>query len=410
MVPIDQADAKARIPELERLCLLRPTSTLLADLGAHYFTVNRPQEALACLLKAWEKNHHSSIAMNLALTLKDLGRHDEAFQYVEQAYLLTPDDQYVRLGYAEALLKAGHWRRAWPIYDNSRPTQLGAALNLNLPSSVKEWDGHDLPAGHLLLVINEGGSGDRLNYARWLPELTRRGINWKFYPYDVMFPFFTRIFDRNLLVADNENIPNPTHWATTFSLPAKLNAGPNGIPDPLPITASSEASQKYRITRAGSLPVVGLCYQAAELFQGGRRVRSLTEGQAMRLVCSTLDKVAWVSLQYDAHMAWPVSNVRMQSWDDTAGLISNLDAVVTVDTGIYHLAGAMRKPMMTLLSGNSCWKFLRSGRDRWYPTSRLYRNEGHGLENAINKLIGEIRDGTAFGVNQTAETTGLLRA
>src|SRR5256886_4371731 len=49
--------------------------------------------------------------------------------------------------------------------------------------------GEPLQDGHVLLVINEGGTGDRISYARWLPELTKRGINWRFYPYDVLFPF-----------------------------------------------------------------------------------------------------------------------------------------------------------------------------------------------------------------------------
>jgi tetratricopeptide (TPR) repeat protein len=394
LIPIDRNEAKARIPELERLCLLRPNSLSLADLGANYFTANRPHEALECLLKAWDKNHQPSIAMNLALTLKDLGRHDEAFHYVEQAYFLAPEDQYIRLGYAEALLKNGFWQQAWPLYDHARPTQLGAALNLNIPLSVKEWDGGPLPPGHLLLVINEGGNGDRLSYPRWLPELTRRGINWRFYPYSELFPFFERIFPRDKLIADGEDIPNPTHWCTTFSLPAKLNAVPTDIPAPLPITADPKLIDKYQLNRSNSMPVLGLCYQAAELFQGGRRVRSLSEGQAMRLVCSTMDKIAWVSLQYGEVMPAPVANVQMQTWQDTAALIHQLDGVVTVDTGIYHLAGAMGKPTAVVLGGNACWKFFRSGqRDRWYPTSRLYRNDGHGLENAVSKLIAEIRDG-----------------
>ncbi len=390
--------ARQRIPELERVFTLRPNSILAADLAACYFTLDQPEKALPLAQMAWDARRDSSIGMNLALILKDLGRHDESFNVIQTAFYLNPDDFYIRLGYGEALLKAGFWKQAWPIYDNSRPTQQGASFDLRLPASVREWGGQDLPEGHVLLVINEGGTGDRLSYARWLPELTKRGINWKFYPYAELFPFFERIFSRDQLVADGDNIkPDPTHWCTTFSLPAKLDSGPGTVPQPLPLIATPEAIEKYKMVHPDNFPIVGLCYAAAEKFQGDRKVRSMSEGQAMRLVCQTGDKVHWINLQHDTSMPHPVSNIPFQTWEDTAGLITNLDAVVTVDTGVMHLAGALNKKMAVLLPGNSCWKFLKKGdKLRLYPSATFYRNEGRGFEKAIDKLIADIRNGTAW--------------
>lgn len=390
--------ALSRIPELEQIAKLRPTSLLLADLAACYFTLNQPERARPLAEAAWEKNKNSGIGMNLALIYKDLGMHDESFHVIEEAYWLNPDDFYIRLGYGEALLKAGHWRQAWPIYDNARPTQAGAALDLRLPRTVREWDGKDLPEGHSLLVINEGGSGDRLSYARWLPELTKRGVNWRFYPYDALYSFFARIFPEEKLVKDGQQIvPDPTHWVTTFALPAKLNATPTTIPPPLSFTASEEALAKYKMARPDKLPIVGLCYEAAEKFQGDRKVRSLTEGQAMRLVCQTGDKVHWVNLQHEKVMPYPVTNIPFQTWEDTAGLIKNLDAVVSVDTGVMHLAGGLNAPMAVVLSANACWKFLRKGSKLpLYPSATFYRNSSHGMEDAVTQLIGAIRNGNAW--------------
>ena len=392
-----RADAEARIKELEGICQTRPTSAIVADLAGCYFTVEETEKALPLAEAAWKKNKHPLIGMNLALIYKDLGRHDESFKTVQEAYWLDPDDSYIRLGYGEALLKAGFWKQAWPIYDNARLTQQNAAYNLRLPASIREWNGESLPDGHVLLVINEGGSGDRLSYPRWLPELTKRGINWKFYPYNELFSFFERIFPRDQLVADGENLfPEPTHWCTTFSLPAKLNIGPNEIPPPLPIAATPETIEKYKFPRVG-LPIVGICYEAAEMFQGGRRVRSMTEGQAMRLVCMTGDKVQWVNLQHNKKMPYPVNNLSFETWEDTAGLIHNLDAVVTVDTGVMHLAGAMSKPMVVVLGGNSCWKFLRQGKKLpLYPSATFYRNNTRGFEEVVTEVTSAIRSGTAW--------------
>lgn len=391
---MSQDYARQHIPGLEQICKTRLNPNALAELASCYFTLDEPEKALPLAQRAWEWNcKDSGIAMNLAMIYKDLGRHEDSFKIIERAYILNPDDFYVRLGYSEALLRAGFWKQAWTLYDNARPTQQGAAADLNLPGTVKEWNGESLPEGHQLLVINEGGTGDRLSYARWLPELTKRGINWIFYPYKELFSFFERLFPSEQLVADGEDI-NPTHWTTTFALPAKLNIGPTEIPRPLPFTATAAAIEKYKINRTDKLPVVGLCYEAAEMYQGGRKVRSLSEGQAMRLVCMTGDKVHWVSLQYGKKLPYPVTNLEFKTWEDTAGLVHNLDGIVTVDTGVMHLAGAMDKPMAVLLSGNSCWKFLtKKSKLPLYPSATFYRNNGPGLENSINQLVPAIRNG-----------------
>lgn len=383
-----------RVKELEELAKVKPTAAMLADLAACYFTLERTEEALPLAKIAWDRNKNSAIGMNLALILKDLGRHQESLAVVEQAFHSNPDDFYIRMGYGEGLLKAGFWEQGWPIYDNARPTQQGAAFDLRLPGEVKEWVlGQTLPEGHLLLVINEGGTGDRISYARWLHELTKRGINWIFFPYEELFPFFERIFPREKLIKDGDRI-TATHWTTTFALPAKLNISPSQVPPPLSFQALPENIAKYKLERSDDKPIVGLCYSAAEKFQGDRKVRSLTEGQAMRLVCMTGDKVHWVNLQYDQKLPFPVTNLPFRTWEDTAGLIHNLDGVVTVDTGVMHLTGALNKSMAVLLPGNSCWKFLKTGRKlKLYPSATFYRNRGLGFENSIDDLVKDIRAG-----------------
>lgn len=387
--------AAQRIPELEKICQIRPSLYAMADLGACYFTAGDAEKALPLLKRVCESRKDYGIGTNLAMVYKDLGMHAESFRAIEDAYWMHPEEPYTRLAYAEAMLRAGFWKQAWEIYDNTRPTQQAAALEVGLPANAQEWDGRPLPEGHKLLVINEGGTGDRLSYPRWLPELTKRGIDWIFYPFDELHSFYARIFPAERLVKLGEQI-TVTHWTTPFSLPAKLKVGPTEIPPPLAYTAKPEEIEKFPITRQDKLPVVGLCYSAAELFQGGRKVRSLTEGQAMRLVCMTGDKIHWVSLQHGIKLPYPVINVPLTDWESTAGLIANLDAVVSVDTGVMHLAGGMNRPMAVLLSSNSCWKFLSKKKYLpLYPSATFYRNEGHGrgMEHALNSLITDIRSG-----------------
>jgi tetratricopeptide (TPR) repeat protein len=395
MPVMTQEYAHNRIKEITKEASVRALTPMsVADLGGCYFTIGRVEESLALTRQAASLKKDANIQMNLGLVYKDLGQHAQSLHEIEEAYWLNPEDQYIRLGYAEALLRAGFWKQAWPIYGHARPTQIGAHDDLSLPEAVKEWKcGETLPPEALLIVINEGGTGDRISYARWLNELTRRGINWVFYPYSELFPFFERIFPREKLLQDGDKI-TATHWTTTFSLPAALNIGPTEIPEPLPFTALPEKIEKYKLAKQDNLPIIGICYQAAEMFQGGRRVRSMSEGQAMRLVTMTGDRVHWISLQYGMKMPYPITNVPLENWEDTAGLLANLDGVVSVDTGVMHLAGAMGKKMAVALSGNSCWKFGAKGSKlKLYPSATFFRNETEGMENSINNIISEIRAG-----------------
>lgn len=400
--------ARAQVRELQEICSSgRIDVSSLANLASCYFTLGEPERALPLALQAWNHNRKDAgFGTNLAMIYKDLGMHEESFRTIEIAYWNNPDDFYTRLAYAEALLKAGFWTQAWALYDNARPTQLGAAQDLKIPANIPEWDGKKLPEGHKLLVINEGGTGDRLSYPRWLPKLTEMGIDWVFYPYAELYPLFERIFPPERLVKDNDSI-TMTHWTTTFSLPAKLNVSPREIPPPLRFVPLPDRAEKYKINRPENDKrlVVGLCYKAAELFQGGRTVRSLNPAQAMRIRCQTGDLIHWVNLQYGEKLDYPAINPEINDWEDTCALISELDAVVTVDTGVMHMAGGLNKPTAVLLSSNACWKFLKGDIKKlpWYPSAKFYRNEGHGhgFEHAINELVVAIRNGSAFEQTET---------
>lgn len=391
--------ARTKVRELESICGVRPNSATIAELASVYFTLGEPERALPLAQKAWELDRsQSGYGMNLAMILKDLGRHEESFNVLQIAYWINPSDFYIQLGYSEAMLKAGFWKQAWPLYDNARPTQHGAALDLRIPAKVQEWDGTTPTGKHSLIVINEGGTGDRISYARWLPELEKRGITYKFFPYPELMPLFERIMPRERLLADGDDEPEGfTHWTTTFSLPCKLGVGPNEVPPPLRLKPLPQKIKQMAIVAPDDKPVIGLCYRAAEMFQGGRTVRSMSASQAMRIVCQTADLVHWVNLQKDEKQDWPIINCNLKDWEDTIALMENLDGIVSVDTSILHVAGALYKPIACLLSGNSCWKFGRNGRvPPWYPTAKYYQNEGHGFENAINRLIVDIRSKKIF--------------
>jgi tetratricopeptide (TPR) repeat protein len=332
--------------------------------------------------------------LNRGMLLRGFGRFKEAKEDIIQAREYDKYSAYIAMARAEEYLRDGEWAKGWKLHNQVRGTCSGAAMALGLGPECKFWDGTDHPEH--LLVINEGGAGDRINFTRWLPELTRRGINWSFFCFDEFKPFYDRLPwigpERTIGEKDKaEFSPPPSHWTTTFAIPGPLGASPDAIPPyPSPYTPRQD---DFHFNKTDDLPSVGLAWNANELFQGGLKIRSLTEGQAMRLICMTADKVHWVNLQHGHKMPYPVLNAPFESWQDTAVVMNACDAVVSVDCGPLWLALAMEKKTAVLLSSAEDQKFAHKWADCW----KLYRNGPSDtlfdVERAIDSLIGDIRNG-----------------
>lgn len=388
----------------EAMNRLRPNAKNALNLACIYYTLGEGKKALDAANMVCEAviaangqvppALKANVIFNRGMFLRGFGRFEEARKDIMAAWDLDKTSDYCAMSVAEEYLRAGEWEKGWNLHNQVRGTVEGAALACSLPQTCKLWDGKEHP-DHLL-VINEGGAGDRINYTRWLPLLTARNINWSFFCFDEFKPFYDRLPwigpERTIgETAKTEFSPPPSHWTTTFSLPGPLGITPATIPGfPSPYTAPEHA---FQLQRSDGLPMIGLSWSANELFQGGLKIRSLSEGQAMRLVCMTADKVHWVNLQHGHKMPYPVLNATFETWQDTAVLMDRCDAVVTVDSGPLWLSLAMETPTAALLTCSEDWKFASN----WGPHLTPYHNgpseELFDAERAIDKLILDIRKG-----------------
>lgn len=406
--------AREQVGQWRQMATLRPDDAeVLQNLASCLFTLGENDEALSLYPQAYEMNRCSpAIAMNYAMVLKEMGRFSESANVVQHAYTLDADYFYLRLGWAESLLRNGNWRDAWLLYDDARPmTKQGARNGLLLPNEIKLWLGEPLTApDNKLLVIGEGGTGDRITYSRWLPLLDKLGIEWTYFPDATPpIPGLQTLFERvpwmqgkTAKVGDKFEA---SHWTTAFSLPAAFEAIPTQIPEyPAWFVPEPSLKQRYTIHKPDDKPVYGLIWGANELFEGGMKFRSLLESQAMRLVLSTSDLCHWINCWLgdphgtNARLGYPVFNPKFENWEETAGLLANMDGIVSTDNGAGWLAQALGIPCSVLLSGNSDWKFLRTTeKSYWHKRSRLFRNDGQGFESAIDKCIAAIRNGEGVG-------------
>jgi hypothetical protein len=376
------------------------------NLASCEFTLGNVEEALRLFHHSyylWEKNpcadlgfKQAPICINLGMCYKELNDFDSAVEWVTRGYRHDREYWYNALAYCESELREARWQEVWPIYNGwARPTKNDAKDSLHLPPEIKEWNGEE---AKLLIVIGEGGFGDRICYSRFLSHIKCPYIYMPSNGFNTD-PTVYELFKRQEWFApDSVRIAGPiqcespegVYWTTDFSLPGKLNARPDNLPH-----HASQLKANPRLicdfaylTKMCARPTLGFAWAAGERFEGGRRFRSLTQRQAMRIVGATCTEIQWVNLKHDEQLPWPVINPRIETWDDTLAIIANMDGIVAMDCGPMHVAGAMDKPLWIVLGGNSDWKFLRAPKQcPWYPNARLFRNQGRGFDNAVESVI-----------------------
>lgn len=335
---------------------------------------------------AWRATKTAITAHLMAVAYHHLGNLKTACSYYEQAYRYPHEPGFnIDLAYTQALLFQGKWAEAHKM-------TLGLKKRMVYAAYLPEWDMRSKEVS----IISEGGFGDIIHTGRWLPIIREMGVRATVYlpPY-----FFEHGFvdlcrrqpwcpEIKLLTETPQNVPA----VGFFDLPAKFDVRPDTIPPSLTFEPDPERVKKFKhiLENEHKRPLVGICWAArameTPLVPSGV-YRSLTQEQIVRIIQQTSDKAHFVNLQFGEQIEGAQS-LEIKSWEDTAAIIANLDAVVTVDTAVFHLAAAMGKPVYLLLSGASDWKFgLDDATCRWYPTVKIFRNNAFGFDTAVESLI-----------------------
>lgn len=356
----------------------------MVNLGNSYYTLGETEKALEWFKKAYELNPEDAVVCsNLGIALADHVRWEEAFYYVEKANRLDPTDRYAASVYAEFLLGMGQWKMGWDLYERCR---------FSIPRCpLPKYTGGSLQ-GAKVLVLQEGGAGDvfmALRFFKNLRELKPEKITFSvdsgLHGLLEAHPWLD-----NLLGADDVkiNLADYDCWVSSFSLASIFVESVAEIPWPGPYLHGELAVQRI----IGAPLKVGLCWRAGEQDEN-RRHRVLSQENIEKLIA--VEGVRWYGLQYGEKREG-LRPLNLSTWETTAEEIDALDLVVSVDTGVMHLAGSIGKPVWTLLS-NSCWRFLRSGDSCiWYPSMRLFRNDDRGYDLAVSRVVEELQKAVAY--------------
>jgi len=387
---------------IHRAIAISPSvATLHNNLGNVLADNNRPAEAAIAYREALRLNPNFAQAHNnLGVVLQAEGKWQEAMEAYRAALGLNPANMTSRWNYSKALLILGHWKEGWAEFDSRlKLPRLGLNRNFLQP----QWDGSD-PAGKTILLHAEGGHGDALNFIRFAPQVAHRGATLILECQPALVPLFEGFPGLHRTLARGEPLPAFDWQIPLQSLPHILGITSQNIPGQVPyLSAPPNRIEFWRQRLIGEKKFrVGLVW--AGMKHKGPDPRSRTID-----VFAPLAEVAGIkffSLQAGEDsrqppppaMDWADFSADLTDFAEAAALLQNLDLIITVDTSMAHLAGALARPVWVLIPFEPDFRWLLERTDTpWYPTMRLFRQKTRqgwaeviqGIARALGEFRGE---------------------
>lgn len=338
---------------------------------------------------------------NLGTVLLDLGRTQEAEAAYRKALSIDPRyaDATCKLG--ALLLSLGRFDEGWALYEARYDAGLSDRTALPPAVDYPQWRGESLH-GKAVLVWQEQGFGDMIQFGRYLALLKARGAAWiTLACAPVLHRLFATVPGIDAVVDAPSELARAPHdyWTLPLSLPYRLGTTLDSIPAATYLRPDPALAEKWR---AKLLPLAGLkvgLVWKGHANHGNDRNRSLPSLETLRPLLN-VPGVSFVSLQMGQGQdeakslaAGPdVLDAAPQIADfaDSAALISELDWVIAVDTAVAHLAGALGKPSWVMLPAVGLdWRWVRGRTDSpWYPqTMRLFRQTEPGQWTSVIEQI-----------------------
>jgi hypothetical protein len=314
----------------------------------------------------------------LGVAFMELGNCDEAESSLRHALTIAPNDAAIRFNLGEALLLKGSFREGWPYFEAGR---FVGNMSRRLSCPQPQWDG-GLLTGRTILLYADGGFGDAIMFARYAPLLRDRGARVLLLCHPELVTLLSRVSGITQVVAPTDPVPAFDVQLPLISLPRLMDTTLVSIPAEIPYLTADPTRAEFwrRRMESTSRPRIGLAWAGAPSnindFQ-----RSIPIEQLQPL--AALKDTAFYSLQKGRPLESPraAAMLNMTDWTDelkdfadTAALIAGLDLVIAVDTAVAHLAGALAKPVWTLLPFAPDWRWMLHREDSpWYSTMRLFR-------------------------------------
>jgi tetratricopeptide (TPR) repeat protein len=378
-------------------------ATILNKRANVLLDLDRPEDALAGYDRALEfLPFNGSLQYNRANVLHKLSRMEEAIEGYDRALELKPDLAEAKMERSHCRLAMGDFERGFAEYESRwEITRLSYAKS-RLPRPL--WLGKENLEGKTIVLWAEQGYGDTLQFLRYVPLVARMAGKTVLRVAPCLQTLAKSLDCRVSVIASVEALPDHDFNCPLMSLPLAFGTRLESIPADIPYLSAEPALVEKWKDRLGVAPRprIGLAW-AGNRREPVNRTRDMSLEMFAPLMNLDADVI---SLQKEvgdddgpalASMAKiaPLGQ-ELRNFADTAALIENLDLVLSVDTAVAHLAGALGKPVWIMLRYSGEWRWLLGRQDSpWYPTAKLFRQKTPGdWASLIGELVLELGDWT----------------
>jgi len=371
----------------------------LVNRGNTQLRFNRPTEALSNYDAALTiMPGQAQILTNRGHALRRLDRPVEALEDLNAAIASAPDFAEAHFEAGMAQLTLGDFEKGWKEYQWR--WQTSAFARHRRPPTAPLWLGDRPIAGKTILLQAEQGFGDTLQFIRYAPLLAAQGAKVICEVQPELLPLLSRL-EGITVIAIGAPLPAIDFYCPMLSLPLAFRTRLDTIPATMPYLSAPAVRVAYWKDRLPQMrPRAGFVW-AGQASHKNDSNRSISLARLAPLFEET--SVAFISLQTDLRPADrdlvdSLPNLThfgdgLRDFADTAAIVCLLDVVVTVDTAMAHLAGALGKEVIILLPHAAEFRWMRDRGDTpWYPTAKLFRQPAFGdWDSVITRIRDELQ-------------------
>ncbi len=384
-IKAQQGEVEPAIALLERAVAARPNAPSWQDaLCALYRIVHRLDEAIAAgRIAVRMQGDNARHLFNLGRAYQDSGDDTLALTFFLAALARQPDDPESHLAVGQILLARGEMRPGWIEYEWRNRLEMAKGRLPGIRAPV--WNGMRVPAGRILLIADQG-FGDALQFVRYVRMVAPLCDEVLLASSPELISLFARVEGVGRCFQRWQDMPGFSTWCLLSSLPfvfgTELDRIPGGVPY---VAAEPERVAIWRARLAERLPAggmrVGIVWAGRPTHPNDRRrsiplIRLLPLGEipgvhlvSLQIPVPETDKALLAERSRIPDLA-----AELTDFAETAAVIRNLDLVISIDSAVAHLAGALGVPIWVMMPRPADWRWMIDQADTpWYPSMRLFR-------------------------------------
>ena len=349
--------------------------------GAVLMRLFRPQEALSDFARASALNpDYTDAHLNAGHAHRGLGQHAEALQSYDRALELRPEDEAIRWSKAVLTLGLGDFRTGWPLYESRLALEPARQLHQRALGRPR-WSGATALDGQTIFIYAEQGLGDTLQFCRYIPLLNAMGATVVFEVQPVLTCLMGSLPMRGTLIGRGDELPSFDVYSPLLSLPLALRTELDTVPHAVPYLSVDPGFVRQWQEKLKGLRglKVGINWHGNPEAEKRLALQARSFPLAAAAPLASIPGVSLISLQKGngaeqrdavafgaslAQLTDPSTMGPQELAEETAAILMSLDLLITADTALAHLAGALGVPVWVVLQSVPDWRWGMQGEQK----------------------------------------------